>query len=332
MSINGRESPEAAGDHDTHSKPFRFKPEKEVQDRRHDESTSSRRRHRRHHSSRHRSKRSKTTHLADDPGQFSDSMRNLGTDRAFQESLFDAMGDDEGADFWAGVYGQPIHTYANTYVDEDTGEVAQMDDEEYAQYVRRKMWEKTREGVEAAREEKRREKAREKARAQQEQPKPQTSEGAHNNFVFDFEIEASLRRGRSRKDQKRWQELWASYLKRWEDLQDLAKDPNRSSEAEKLFLRNKISWPVESGQRKDVNAEEIERFVTNANEALRKEDTSSPEPLVAALKLERVRWHPDKIQQRYGFMQIDEGTMRGVTATFQVFDHMWNEHRGRGKR
>jgi len=39
----------------------------------------------------------------------------------FQESLFDALGDDEGAAFWKEYIGQPIHNYPNTYVDEVDG-------------------------------------------------------------------------------------------------------------------------------------------------------------------------------------------------------------------
>lgn len=242
------------------------------------------------------------------------------------------MGDDEGAAFWEGVYGQPMHTYPNTYVDEETGELGQMDDEEYAQYVRRKMWEKSREGIEAAREEQRRAKAREQKTAKEQRQKSEENESTSTkadgfNFVFDLEIDASLRRGHRRKDHKRWQELWKEYLQRWEELQALAKD---SGHDENLYLRNKIAWPVEFGKRKDVNAEEIERFITKGVEAV-ETNTSGQDPLLAALKLERVRWHPDKIQQRYGFMQIDESTMKGVTATFQAFDRMWSELRASRK-
>ena len=332
MSANGKSSLEAVDEHDgSKSTSFRFKSGSNVKEGRHDESKASRKRHRHHHSSRHRSKRARTTHLGDDPGQYGDSMRNLQPDRAFQESLFDAMGDDEGAAFWEGVYGQPIHNYPNTYVDEETGELEQMDDEEYAQYVRRRMWERSREGIEAAREEKRRERGKERKKAQEQEEQPEARNGAYNNFVFDFEIENSLRRGQRRKDQKRWQDLWKDYLRRWEELQSLAKESNRPSDTQNLSLRNKIAWPVESTQRKDVNSAEIERFVRKGTEHRYTEDQSSRDSLLAALKLERVRWHPDKIQQRYGFMNIDEGTMKGVTATFQVFDRMWNELRAAHK-
>lgn len=258
-------------------------------------------------------------------------MRDVDPDRAFRESLFDALGDDEGANFWEGVYGQPIHKYPNQYIDEETGELETMDDEEYAQYVRRKMWEKSREGVEAAREEARRDKARRKAqeeRIRANEPQDQSSTaGPHNNFVFDFEIEASLQRGQRRKDQKRWRALWKDYLQRWESLQDLAQNHDQRESEATLFLRNKMAWPVESGQRRDVNAEEIQRFVRSGAQATESDPESRANALAAAVKVERVRWHPDKIQQRYGSLEIDEATMKGVTATFQVLDQMWNDLR-----
>jgi hypothetical protein len=323
--------------HDSQPRAFRFKGgakgvgDDGEEDGRYHDSRSSRKRHRPHRSSHHRSKRSKTSHLGDDPAQYSDSMRNLGPDRAFQESLFDALGDDEGAAFWEGVYGQPIHNYPKTYIDEETGELEHMGDEEYAQYVRRKMWEKSREGIEAAREKKRRDEAREKAKTREQDAEPKEPNEDASNFIFDFEIEASLRRSQRRKGRKRWQQLWNDYIHRWEELQTLAKDSNRTIDTGNLFLRNKIAWPVESGKRKDVKTEEIERFIKEGTDSIQSEDQSTENALLSALKLERVRWHPDKMQQRYGFMQIDETTMKGVTATFQVFDRMWNELRGTRK-
>lgn len=47
-----------------------------------------------------------------------------------------------------------------------------------------------------------------------------------------------------------------------------------------------------------------------------------------ALKLERVRWHPDKVQQRFGGA-VDEGTMKVVTGVFQVVDGLVEEERKR---
>lgn len=272
----------------------------------------------------------------DDQRAFQHSTSRLPPEQAFRESLFDALGDDEGAAFWEGVYGQPIHTYPNTYQDDETGELERMTDEEYAQFVRRKMWEKSSEGIEAAKEEKRqREQEKDKQRrsdeqarriAQEHKPKP------YDHDIFDIHIEASLRRGQRRKDRKRWQELWRDYLRRWDELLTLAQNRLPKEEGEddtqQLFLRNKIAWPVESGKPKDIARDEVERFVRKGTESSESEESASA-VIVNAIKAERVRWHPDKIQQRYGFLEIDENTLKGVTAVFQIFDDIWNDLRTR---
>lgn len=296
-----------------------------------EEGPTRRKRHRYHHSyDGHRKRRKATEHAGggDDPSVYDDSASRLPPDTAFRESLFDALGDDEGAAFWEGLYGQPIHTYSNTYQDPETGELEQMNEDEYTQFVRRKMWEKSWEGIEAAKEEKRKEKGREKKKIRheenQEAPADKT---APFGYVFDMEVENSLKRGEQRKEKRRWKGLWEDYLHRCEELQQLAKDRTTlSADSEQLFLRNKIAWPVETSKRKEVKPENIERFIIKGTQSSASADEAKF-ALMNALKAERVRWHPDKMQQRYGFMEIDEGTMAGVTATFQVFDRMWNDRR-----
>lgn len=281
-------------------------------------------------SHRHRKRHKSSRHQKDDH-TFQHPTSRLPPDQAFRESLFDALGDDEGAAFWEGVYGQPIHTYSDTYRDDETGELEQMTDEEYAQFVRRKMWEKSWEGIEAAKEEKRREREKEKQERRAEEARRSAQERkADDHDIFDAHIEASLRRGQRRKDRKRWQELWQDYLRRWDELRTLAQHrlQNEQGDKEQLFLRNKIAWPVESGSRKDIVRDEIERFVRKGiSNSESKEDESIA--FANAIKVERVRWHPDKIQQRYGSLEIDEGTLKGVTAVFQIFDAIWNDLRTR---
>ncbi|RMZ75791.1 hypothetical protein DV738_g5278, partial [Chaetothyriales sp. CBS 135597] len=252
---------------------------------------------------------------------------HLDPDIAFRESLFDALADDEGADFWQSVYGQPIHTYANAVRNEETGDLEQMDDEEYAQFVRQKMWEKSREGIEAEREQRRQQKLKQRERKRAEHQRAAPFGEAHNNWEFEFEIEASLRRGRRRRDDKRWQGLWTNYLQKWHDLRALADSTNCNREKAQptnLVLSNEIAWPVESGKREDIDADKIEAFFTKAVGTIDSTQDRS-DLLRTILKQERVLWHPDKMQQRYGMMQIDELTMQGITATFQVLDKMWNE-------
>ncbi|KAK5192063.1 hypothetical protein LTR47_003520 [Exophiala xenobiotica] len=317
--------------HEHPSKRFRFKSKRENDVREEDNTRGHKRR--RHHESSHAGggRRKSSKRSRDHTPTQSHSLNSLPPDQAFRESLFDALGDDEGAAFWEGVYGQPIHDYPNTYKDEETGELERMTDEEYAQFVRRKMWEKSWEGIEAAKEEKRREREQEKQRIREEENKRNTQRQAqHDDYVFDTQVEASLRRGERRKDRRRWHALWQDYLRRWEELQATAQNrPKLEEDREQVFLRNKIAWPVESGKRKDVHRDEVERFVRKGTASL-ESDENTGDPLVNALKTERVRWHPDKIQQRYGFMEIDESTLKGVTAVFQIFDDIWAEVRKTG--
>jgi hypothetical protein len=83
-------------------------------------------------------------------------------------------------------------------------------------------------------------------------------------------------------------------------------------------VRDLIPWPVVSGKAKHVSKEEIERFL-GSSKAWRDDS-------VALLKTERVRWHPDKMQQRFG-QHIDVDAMKLVTAVFQVIDRLWNDRR-----
>ena len=57
------------------------------------------------------------------------------------------------------------------------------------------------------------------------------------------------------------------------------------------------------------------------------DDDKGPSQL-QALKVERVRWHPDKVQQRFGGT-VDEGTMKVVTGVFQVVDDLVEKERKR---
>ncbi|KIV83656.1 hypothetical protein PV11_05660 [Exophiala sideris] len=326
------ESVDDGGGHEHRSKRFRFKSRRE-EDPRSDEDLRRHKRSRGHESSHQSRKRHKSSRHARSESPSRHHLSYLSSDQAFRESLFDALGDDEGAAFWQGVYGQPIHNYPDTYEDEETGQLERMTEEEYAQFVRRKMWEKSWEGIEAAREEKKREREREKQKRREEETKSnaQSHEGK-DDYIFDIEIEASLRRGEKRKDRKRWQALWQGYLEQWDELQDLAQHRQKLDQeiVEQLFLRNKIAWPVESGKRKDAVKDEIERFVRKSTAAA-EDGIATQEYFFNAVKSERIRWHPDKIQQRYGFMKIDENTLKGVTAVFQVFDAMWNEIRNKAE-
>lgn len=218
-------------------------------------------------------------------------------DAAFRESLFDALADDEGAAYWEGVYGQPIHTYSPYYYDDDGAEdpenprLERMDDEEYAAYVRGKMWERSHEHIVA-----------ERRRREEERGRRKAEEEAGRRWRGG--VEEALKRGEERRKRKRWEGVWEGYLRGWEEGKG----------------KGRISWPVDGGKMEDVGTGEVEKFFSGVGGA-------GGVDLGEVLKKERVRWHPDKMQQRAGEVGIDAGTMKMVTAVFQVIDRLWSEIR-----
>ncbi|PGH30640.1 hypothetical protein GX50_06592 [[Emmonsia] crescens] len=312
-----------------------------------------RRRHHHHH--RRSSKRHKSSHPS--PPTYDDAQPpELSPDAAFRESLFDALADDEGAAYWESVYGQPIHTYGRP---DGGGELEQMTDEEYATYVRARMWEKTHEALFEERE--LRKKERERQREEDRRRKGGGGVGGEREReAFERMVEESLRRGQERKMKKRrvdvWLDVWRRYLDSWEDLNSRARaaasvssstsnHAGPSADMVNEQLRNLIFWPVESGKRRDITPEAVEMFIRNApmptptntpapGSGLEKRVKPQPRAsdFLTVLKIERVRWHPDKMQHRYGALGMEEQLVKSATEVFQILDRMWVEERERGDK
>ncbi|KAK2783616.1 hypothetical protein FQN52_009543 [Onygenales sp. PD_12] len=305
-----------------------------------------RRRHRHHHRHHRSSKRHKSAHSPQPP----DDVPSIPPDVAFRESLFDALADDEGASYWESVYGQPIHTYPRP---DQGGELEQMTDEEYASYVRARMWEKTHEAVIEERERRRDERERKRQDTKRSRDRGATGMGSERE-AFERMIDESLQRGQERKSRKRkaniWLDIWKRYLDSWEDLNARAQANSSHSNAagtesnsvpSKEKLRNLIFWPVESGKRKDITPDAVEAFIRHAPTptpidtpasdpaAEHGRPRSHPSDLLTVLKIERVRWHPDKIQHRYGALGMEDQLVKSATEVFQILDRLWVEERER---
>ncbi|RFU29184.1 hypothetical protein B7463_g7163, partial [Scytalidium lignicola] len=274
--------------------------------------------HHRHHHHRRKRRRKTSPRPPDDPSLYDDthlpnasSSQYLDPNAAFRESLFDAMADDEGAQYWEGVYGQPIHIYSDVK-EGPKGELERMTDEEYAAYVRAKMYEKTHQHL-----------IEEKARrdAAKKERERLAREGRNEEMEaeeFARKVEESLRRGQERNSRKAWLYRWDAYLKKWAELAG-----GRSGRVTVAA----IPWPVESGDYRDVKAGEVERFFLYGPSGGQPTETQ----LNKVLKLERVRWHPDKIQQKLGGQDVDEAVIQRVTAVFQIIDRLWSELRDKKK-
>lgn len=272
-----------------------------------------------------------------------------GPDHAFRSSLFDAMADDEGAAYWEGVYGEPIHVYTRPTVQTKDG-LEQMNDDQYAAYVKQKMWEKknpelVQEREDRARreleEEEKRNRRREGVRDEDESgsdfewvgneekgyerrrvhgKKPRSRErerGGHRNRGFMNDVDAALARGAKRKEAKKWQQAWATYRQKWQHLKE-----NPDTTLQGSDLANAIPWPVLSGSIDNVSRENMEDFFRNYT-------LGEGETRTGLLKAERFRWHPDKIQHRFGGENVDAETLKLVTSVFQTIDELMAQERRR---
>ncbi|KAI1826257.1 hypothetical protein F4861DRAFT_121448 [Xylaria intraflava] len=259
-----------------------------------DESASSRCRRRHKHRHRHHRHHRRTRSRSPTP-QNPYEPPLLDAEAAFRESLFDAMADDEGAAYWEGVYGQPIHVYSQERTGPE-GELERMNDDEYAAYVRQKMWEKTHQGLL-------------EERARREARRKQRERDAEEAARLTKEMEQSLRKGEERRVRRGWRERWDTYTGAWDAWDGTLEG---------------MAWPIRSGRREDIDAGAVREFYVMGIDPVEVGEVE----YLARLKDERVRWHPDKIQQRLGG-KVDEAVMRQVTAVFQVVDKLWTDTRSR---
>lgn len=266
----------------------------------------------RHHHGHHSRKRERTS---TSPHVFEDPTPDLKADAAFRESLFDAMADDEGALYWEGVYGQPIHKYPNTKpVDpnDPDGEVARMTDEEYTAHVRARMWEKTHQHVIEER------RLRVEAAKKRKETRKQTDCLEAEKEAFERQMKESLKKGARRRKDREWRDVWAEYTRAWEKI--LSQSKSRTGDEEiRDEQQFKVPWPTKSGAEKDIRQEAVETFFRHGADKAQSTESS----LRSLLKMERVRWHPDRMS--YALRgTIDTQTLHSVTAVFQIVDAMYN--------
>lgn len=267
---------------------------------------------------------------------------------AFRTSLLDALADDEGAAYWESVYSQPIHIYPRPSLQTDKGELEQMNDEEYVDYVKTKMWE--RKNPEMVQERKRREKERkleeeERTRRREEFVRRREraawersqrwrarddgdgEDGGNRNGKgkgrdeYEFAGETNSAPSHSEQAEREYAKAWTDYLSAWDALKyDLLTEPrNDTNQPTPMEPSKRIPWPVLPSR--PVIKPNIEAFMQHA-------PSDSQRSTVQILKAERVRWHPDKMQQRFRGA-VDGGTLTLVTAVFQVVDGVLEEARKR---
>jgi hypothetical protein len=249
---------------------------------------------------------------------------------AFQTSLFDALADDEAASYWESVYSQPIHVYSRPVQQTESGELQDMDDETYAAYVQRKMWEKQNPEIVIERERmerKRKEEKEAKERRREEFVRARQKEAwDHAGRARDKrEDRPSSRKTKAHEpDDEVYARAWVAYLSAWDALVSALANAQSPSSDQTKPPSKRIPWPTL--QNRPATRPNIEAFMRHA--PLAGGDDKSSAGRLQALKVERVRWHPDKVQQRFAGA-VDEGTMKVVTGVFQVVDSLVEEERKR---
>lgn len=252
---------------------------------------------------------------------------------AFRDSLFDALADDEGAQYWESVYSQPIHVYRRPTVRAEKGELEQMSDEQYIEYVKTKMWERKHPEEVLEREKSKRQKKEEEegktrrreeyVRKQQQKAWARAERNGRSKYAADddaYEHAAPKDWEQSSKGgyQPEYAAAWNRYLASWDKLKHDLLEERSAAGGPSDSPAKRIPWPVVRAS-KPVTKPNIESFIRNA-------PAEAPRSRLQVLKAERVRWHPDKIQQRFGG-RVDEGTMKLVTGVFQIVDAVFEEER-----
>lgn len=263
---------------------------------------------------------------------------------AFRASLFDALADDEGAAaYWENVYSQPIHVYSRPTVQNTvTGELEEMNDEEYAEYVKQQMWERKHPEIVFERRKREREKKLEEEertrrreefirrkeqaawkRSQRRRSRGHDADAGDPKYEYEFAGERDWSHDnpvRTQAERQEYLSAWAGYLSAWDRLKlDLLKQRQNDDTMPAINPSKRIPWPVLKS--KPPTKPNIEAFMRHAPCQDQKER-------LRVLKAERVRWHPDKVQQRFGGA-VDDGMMKLVTGVFQVIDAMVEEGRKR---
>lgn len=232
----------------------------------------------------------------------------IGPDVAFRESLFDALADNEGAAYWEGIYGQPIHMYSRpTKYNPATSTHEPVSDDAYAAHVRQKMWERTHAG--ALEQMQRRRKQYEERMAQAREQNARRKAVEEEEARLNREMEQALRRGEMRRRVRAYKDGFARYTASWETWDGQSQDS--------------IPWPTGSGTRENVTEKTVRSFFTNGIGA-----APGSSEFAARLKEQRVRWHPDKMQQKLGGKdKVTKGVMADITMIFQVIDTLYRDCR-----
>ncbi|KAI4870759.1 hypothetical protein F4820DRAFT_143721 [Hypoxylon rubiginosum] len=160
----------------------------------------------------------------------------------------------------------------------------QREEEERRQREEKKREDERRREERKREERKREERKREERKREEQRREEKAREEAFRERVrLSKEKEKREAREKAQKETTEWQAAWKRYSDGWTKGADLS-------------IAN-IAWPVKSGLRADVNEASVKLFFEKAPPA---ELVSSGEGLLELINVEIMRWHTDKVMQRFG--------------------------------
>jgi flagellar biosynthesis GTPase FlhF len=113
---------------------------------------------------------------------------------------------------------------------------------------------------------------------------------------------------------------WKEYNRAWAELRNMPAASRASRNP-----RTAIPWPTDIGSFRschDVSPYDIEAFFGYGV------SVSGRGQLLAILKVERSKWHPDKVQHLFG-AQVDEPTMDRVTQISQIVNQLYTQEQAK---
>ncbi|KAG8740129.1 hypothetical protein FRC12_016103 [Ceratobasidium sp. 428] len=208
-------------------------------------------------------------------------------ERRFREKLFDAMGDDAGLDGAEAHYNDyayvpPRWTDSRQSSNKLAGEdLTNMEDEQYAEWVREGMWKRTHRAEVEAQE-----------RAEEERKKRKEKEKARREETRKMEQEAGERRARRQhaKEQQHAVNAWIAYDERWAQLRAGQAQP------EELAFTD-LPWPTYPPPRLPLPPEALSRQAISA--FLLSPLHSIGKPRRQRLREALLLYHPDRFMAKW---------------------------------
>lgn len=242
-------------------------------------------------------------------------------ERAFREKLFDAMEIDFGQDTAYTHFNSYAHIPSRwrkrspTGLDETDGppDPNSMSDEQYAEYIREGMWEKTHKA-----EAEERQKRKERAQERREKEKRLREESKR----LEAEAIEKRRRKREEKDKRKLRDTWMAYESRWLTLQNAAASSTIVPDSLDFGF---FPWPTHPPPHTidALTKDSISAFVLSD---LHSGDKTNKQRLRDALLL----YHPDRFESKYmAFVREQDRAMvkEGVGRVIRALNALTEEGR-----